>query len=63
MIARGESAEQAREAIHYVAPVGEKEMYVERAIAVIAPFMGSGPFTGASTGGVTGKRISAVSIG
>lgn len=39
MIARGDSVEQAREAIHYVAPVGEKEMYVERAIAVIAPFL------------------------
>lgn len=37
MIARGGSVEQAREAIHYVAPVGEKDMYVERAIAVIAP--------------------------
>ena len=35
MIARGGSVEQAREAIHYVAPVGEKEMYVERAISVI----------------------------
>lgn len=39
MIARGGSVEQAREAIHYVAPVGEKEMYVERAMAVIAPFL------------------------
>jgi len=39
MIARGGSVEQAREAIHYVAPVGEKDMYVERAIAVIAPFL------------------------
>lgn len=37
MIARGDSVEQAREAIHYVAPVGEKDMYVERAMAVIAP--------------------------
>lgn len=36
MIARGGSVEQAREAIQYVAPVGEKEMYVERAMAVIA---------------------------
>lgn len=37
MIARGGSVEQAREAIHYVAPVGEKDMYVERAMAVISP--------------------------
>jgi transcriptional regulator GlxA family with amidase domain len=39
MIACGGSVEQAREAIHYVAPVGEKEIYVERAMAVIAPFL------------------------
>lgn len=39
MIARGGSVEHAREAIHYVAPVGEKDMYVERAMAVIAPFL------------------------
>ena len=37
MIARGGSVEKAREAIHYVAPVGEKDMYVERAMAIIAP--------------------------
>ena len=37
MIARGDSVERAREAIHYVAPVGEKDMYVERAMAVISP--------------------------
>jgi len=39
MIARGGSVEQAREAIHYVAPVGEKEIYVERAVSVIAPHL------------------------
>ncbi|MXO64569.1 DJ-1/PfpI family protein [Altericroceibacterium endophyticum] len=39
MIARGGSVEQAREAIHYVAPVGGKDMDVERAMAVIAPFL------------------------
>jgi transcriptional regulator GlxA family with amidase domain len=39
MIARGASPEQAREAIHYVAPVGEKEIYVERALSVITPFL------------------------
>lgn len=39
MIARGGSVEQAREAIYYVAPVGEKETYVERALSVIGPFM------------------------
>ncbi|QSB44043.1 DJ-1/PfpI family protein [Tsuneonella flava] len=39
MIARGGSVEQACEAIHYVAPVGEKEIYVERAVSVIAPHL------------------------
>lgn len=37
MIARGATAEHAREAVHYVAPVGEKDIYVERALSVIAP--------------------------
>lgn len=37
MIARGASLHDAEEAMHYVAPVGEKALYVERAIATIAP--------------------------
>jgi transcriptional regulator GlxA family with amidase domain len=39
MIARGASMRDAEEAMHYVAPVGEKALYVERAVAVIAPFI------------------------
>jgi len=39
VIARLEGVEAARNAIHYVAPVGEKEIYVERAMANIAPFL------------------------
>lgn len=39
MIARGASMRDAEEAIHYVAPVGEKAEYVERALGVIAPFV------------------------
>ena len=38
-IARLEGIEAARAAIHYVAPVGEKESYVTRAIANISPFL------------------------
>lgn len=38
-IARGASLRDAAEAIHYVAPVGEKALYVDRAMAVIAPFV------------------------
>ncbi|HTG39626.1 DJ-1/PfpI family protein [Sphingomonas sp.] len=39
MIARRASMPDAREAMHYVAPVGEKALYVDRAISVVAPFM------------------------
>jgi transcriptional regulator GlxA family with amidase domain len=35
MIARGASLKDAEEAVHYVAPVGEKDVYVKRAIGVI----------------------------
>ncbi|MGB1237118.1 MAG: DJ-1/PfpI family protein [Pseudomonadales bacterium] len=35
LIARSEGEQAAREAIHYVAPVGEKDIYVERAITNI----------------------------
>jgi hypothetical protein len=38
-IARLEGVEAAHDAIHYVAPVGEKEIYVERAMANIAPYI------------------------
>ncbi|AQR63479.1 AraC family transcriptional regulator [Brevundimonas sp. LM2] len=38
-IARLASLQDAEEAIHYVAPVGEKAAYVDRALGVIAPFM------------------------
>ncbi len=39
MIARGGSLEDARDAMHYVAPVGEKDAYVERALGVVSPFL------------------------
>jgi transcriptional regulator GlxA family with amidase domain len=38
-IARLEGVEAARSVIHYVAPVGEKEIYVTRAMANISPFL------------------------
>lgn len=41
MIARGSSLHKAEEAMHYVAPVGEKDLYVQRAIGVVAPFLSS----------------------
>ena len=39
MIARGASMHDAEEAMHYVAPVGEKALYIERAVAAVAPFI------------------------
>jgi transcriptional regulator GlxA family with amidase domain len=41
VIARTEGEAAAREAMHYVAPVGEKETCVERALAAIKPFIPS----------------------
>jgi transcriptional regulator GlxA family with amidase domain len=39
VIARLEGVEAAKSAMHYVAPVGEKEEYVARAMRNIAPFL------------------------
>ncbi|MDB5685267.1 MAG: DJ/PfpI family protein [Sphingomonas bacterium] len=39
MIARGGSLRDAEEAMHYVAPVGEKEGYVAHALGVVRPFL------------------------
>lgn len=39
VIARTEGVEAARAAMHYVAPVGEKEAYVERAMRNITPYL------------------------
>jgi len=39
IIARTEGEEAARNALHYVAPVGEKEEYVSRAMKNIAPYL------------------------
>lgn len=39
IIARLASLEDAAEAMHYVAPVGQKEAYVERTLSVVRPFL------------------------
>lgn len=39
MIARLSTLQDAEEAIHYVAPVGEKAEYVDRALGVVRPFV------------------------
>lgn len=39
MIARGASWQDAADAMHYVAPVGEKEQWIERADAVVGKFV------------------------
>jgi transcriptional regulator GlxA family with amidase domain len=39
MIARGATLKDAADALHYVAPVGEKSEYVDRAISIVSPFL------------------------
>jgi transcriptional regulator GlxA family with amidase domain len=39
MIARRASVQDAEAAIHYVAPVGEKQLYVDRAMMAVRPFL------------------------
>jgi hypothetical protein len=39
MIARRGGLDEAEAAIRYVAPVGEKEAYVARALAAVAPYL------------------------
>jgi hypothetical protein len=39
MIARGASIRDAEEAMHYVAPVGQKALYVDQALSVVRPFI------------------------
>jgi transcriptional regulator GlxA family with amidase domain len=39
IIARTEGEEAAKNALHYVAPVGEKEEYISRAMKNIAPYL------------------------
>ena len=39
VIARTEGIDAARAALHYVAPVGEKEAYVERAMGNLSPYL------------------------
>ncbi|AKJ30826.1 DJ-1/PfpI family protein [Caldimonas brevitalea] len=46
VIARLEGVDAARSAMHYVAPVGEKEDYVSRAIDNITPFLEGSVATG-----------------
>jgi transcriptional regulator GlxA family with amidase domain len=39
IIARLHGTEAAKEAMHYVAPVGEKEEYIERALRNVTPYL------------------------
>ncbi len=43
MIARAATLQDAEAAIHYVAPVAEKAVYVERALAAVSPFLDAAP--------------------
>jgi transcriptional regulator GlxA family with amidase domain len=39
MIGRGASMRDAEEAMYYVAPVGEKALYVDQAVSIVRPFI------------------------
>jgi transcriptional regulator GlxA family with amidase domain len=41
MMAKRAGLEAATQALHYVAPVGEKDAYVERVLGVVKPFLDS----------------------
>ncbi len=43
MMVRGVGMELATQALHYAAPVGEKDAYVERLMAGVRPFLPEGP--------------------
>ena len=43
VIARTEGVDAARSAIHYVAPVGEKDTYVNRALSHVQPYLPAVP--------------------
>jgi transcriptional regulator GlxA family with amidase domain len=55
MIARLEGVEAATEAMHYVAPVGEKDEYVTRALRNIAPYLPGAVSSPAQVVGVGGR--------
>ena len=46
VIARLEGIDAARDAMHYVAPVGEKDEYVERMLRNVTPYLGEQSETG-----------------
>jgi transcriptional regulator GlxA family with amidase domain len=50
MILRGASQQDAEEAIHYVAPVGQKEEYVRQAISAITEYLPAEPAVVETTG-------------
>jgi len=43
VIARTQGVEAARSAMHYVAPVGEKDSYVKRALSHVQPYLSEAP--------------------
>lgn len=47
LLLRGASRADAEAALHYVAPVGQKEEYVQRALASVEPYVTHTPLAGA----------------
>ncbi|WP_066721241.1 DJ-1/PfpI family protein [Sphingomonas pituitosa] len=50
MLARGGSLAAAAEALHYVAPVGEKDAYVARILDIVTPFLPAAANAGDAAG-------------
>jgi transcriptional regulator GlxA family with amidase domain len=43
MICRGASRADAEQALHYAAPVGEKDLYIQHALGIVTPFITAAP--------------------
>jgi transcriptional regulator GlxA family with amidase domain len=48
LIWRGASRTDAEQVLHYAAPVGEKDLYIQHALAIVAPFIASKSFVSAA---------------
>ncbi|WP_245665305.1 DJ-1/PfpI family protein [Actinoplanes subtropicus] len=63
LIARLRGTEAAEGALHYVAPVGEKEEYIARAWRNITPYLPAGGYTRSAPRGVLQPRDVAPTVG
>jgi transcriptional regulator GlxA family with amidase domain len=59
LIARSEGTQAAEAALHYVAPVGEKEAYVANALRNVLPYLPTAAADAPATGELAGTPVSA----